>query len=391
MHYRYKRDTNRPVSSLLTMMFTTLPTEIHSIIISFASAARHLDDERIDHSSLALCLTSRHFFSLSQPVLYQAPFLAGRRRVCRFAQTLRESPQLAKHVIHLVITDVAHPSKESEIERSPAEGEGSSSTGTSVEILPAFAFARPATQQGRLDRLQMLAQWMATRTNAINAFRSSFLHILGETAPQLRSLAILLYSIYDRKSDSGLADGLSLSYTHLTELTIREDFLSLSWPRLRMPSLRDLHVAGGNPPYPQGLLEALSDGCPQLIHLRLSEPFIDGKVALELKNIFLSTEIFASGVDPGSTYCIKLPRSMKSLILQPCLLRAKGLHSLDIMECLKEVAAGVEIFEVREPSDRSSDRYPFIEAASDWTNRMLERETDRTGPTPGTTTRTVVM
>ncbi|KLO06356.1 hypothetical protein SCHPADRAFT_693044 [Schizopora paradoxa] len=330
---------------------------------------RHLfDDERIDHASLALCLTSRHFLSLAQPTLYRAPFLAGRRRVYRFAQTLRDNPQLAKHVIHLAITDVAHPSRESQMEGAAVEDEGGDGSGSSVEILPAFAFAFPATRQGRLDRLQMLAQWMETRANAINAFRVAFLHILEQTAPQLRSLAILFYLIYDRNSDSGLSNGLSLPYPQLTELTVREEFLSLSWPSLQMPSLQDLQIAGGNPPYPHGLFEVLPDGCLQLTRLRLSEPFIDEEVASELKKIFLHEGTCAKGERRADMIGQPLP-SLK-IVLQPCLLRASRPQSLDVMECLREIEARVDMFELREPSDRSSDRYPFAEAASEWDARL---------------------
>lgn len=254
------------------------------------------------------------------------------------------------------------------MEGAAVEDEGEDGSGSSVEILPAFAFAFPATRQGRLDRLQMLAQWMETRTNAINAFRVAFLQILGQTGPQLRSLAILFYLIYDRNSDNGLSTSLSLSYPQLTELTVREEFLSLSWPSLRMPSLQDLQIAGGNPPYPQGLFEALSEGCLQPTRLRLSEPFINEEVALELKKTFLHKG--TSAKEKGDTGMIFRGLPSLKIVLQPCLLRASRPQSLDVMECLREIEAKVDAFELREPSDRSSDRYPFAEAASEWDARL---------------------
>ena len=266
--------------------FSTLPTEIRSIIFDFA-CSEDIFEHKDYGQALNLCLVSKQVHALTLPILYRFLFATGRSVVNSLAQSLREHPERARFTRHVFLSDRPWLSGHTET----ASGQKHES-GAEYELLPDFAFTLPTTQQGRLQRRLRMRNWLMARAEMLTTFENSIQQIVEATSHRLYSLTVLFYSKYHRRpvsdqsdmvhevldahgmdaptqdcSGKAVADILALEYPRMQELTIREESLSICRPKLRMPALKRLQLAGGEIVLPAATLAAASAGCPNLTQI----------------------------------------------------------------------------------------------------------------------------
>ncbi|KAH8118514.1 hypothetical protein DFH11DRAFT_679394 [Phellopilus nigrolimitatus] len=337
------------------MSFHGLPTEIHISICRFAH----------QEAKTNLILVSKYFYELAIPLLYRVVFLPTRRRVVSFRHTLLRRPELSTHVRHLLISD-----------RNRDEFH---------VVLPDFIIYWPQTNSERIVRRQRIREWLTERDNELAAFRTSLLYILALVSTRLCSLTLLHYE----HSIRSLKDLLTFPFPDLEELTIRGDYPPL--PKdLHLPRLKRLHLAAGDMPNPWASFSAMTDGCPSLTHLRITEPLsciLSGVIlAQALEVTFGIAEYDPESLampperDPdGTTYaapCPRLPSTLKELRLQPYPpeMSAMGMpypDHVDMMDRLEGLQTHASFFKLLPANnDNYVLPYSFEAARRDWEDRV---------------------
>lgn len=335
--------------------FQELPSEIH---VAVCDAARW-EDRR------SLVLVNRYLQEIVTPLLYKLVFLPTRRRVISFQRTLSQNPFLAVHVRHLLMSD--------------RDREGFHI------VLPDFVIYQPQTHTERAVRRQRIYEWLVEREKELLLFRSSLRHILTLVSPQLLSLTLLHYE-YSIKT---LSDLLMLPFPVLEELTIRGDYPILP-KNLYLPRLTRLHLAAGDMPNPWASFSALAKGCPNLTHLRITEPLsciLSGvmlaealEVAHGLNEYDAEALAMPIGRRPDGTTWIppppSLPNTLQSLLLQPYPpeMSVIGMHyqdhtdMMDRLEALEQKVRHLKLIPVN--NEHYVLPYSFDAAYRDWKDRM---------------------
>lgn len=280
------------------MLFTNLPPEVHILIFKLAY--------RPYESKTNLLLVDKYFYELASPLLYNVVYLSTRRRVVAFHDALASNPRLATHVRHILISDRNrddfHPT------------------------LPDFIVYWPQTYSERLIRRQRIRDWLLDREKELNTFRISLRFILSLTSTRLQSLTLLHYE----HSIRSLQDILNLDYPILEELTIRGDYPPFP-KNLQLPNLKRLHLAAGDMPNPWASFTSISNGCPNLTHLRITEPLsciLSGSVLAQAFEVTFGLkeydpEVLAMPLErnpDGTTFSApapQLPPKLQELRLQP--------------------------------------------------------------------------
>lgn len=337
------------------MPFEALPTEIHLLICRFAHREGNLN----------LLLISKYFYELALPLAYRVLFLPTRRRVIDLQRTLLGRPELAGYVRHLLMSD-----------RNRDEFH---------VVLPDFIVYWPQTHEERIIRRQRIREWLIERDKELCAFRAALRQILLLVSPQLRSLTLLHYE----HSIRTLNDLLHFPYPNLEELTVRGDYPPLP-NSLRLPSLRRLHLAAGDMPNPWASFSAVASGCPNLTHLRITEPLsciLSGVIlaqALEVTLGFADYDPSALAMPlvrnaygaPDIAPRPKLPNSLVELQLQPYPpeMSALGIpypDHIDMMDRLQFLQTRAKLFRLLPANNENYVLpYSFDCAARDWKNRM---------------------
>lgn len=316
--------------------YTALPTEIHSIIANYVCAGDILK-EQLYKNALNLCLVSKLLHTHTLPIMHRHLFVTGRTSVNLLARTLREHPERARFVRHVLVSDQRWGMATS------TKARGKSLDGAEFEILPEFAFTLPTTQQERVQRRIRMQSWLLARAEMLSTFEKSVLDIITTAAPRLHSLTIVFYSKYRRRPVEGqsdpdhenihadaqgsdvptqdcagkaIADILALEYPQLRDLTVREESLSICRPRLKMPALQRLHLAGGEIVLPAATLAAAAAGCPCLSYMRWTISTVTLALAEALEWIFgvaVYDELHARDVLEECTVSASTKRAMRSL------------------------------------------------------------------------------
>ncbi|KAL5487885.1 hypothetical protein ACEPAI_5993 [Sanghuangporus weigelae] len=337
------------------MLFDDLPPEIHFLI------CEHLPQE----ARKSLVLVNKYFCELAIPSLYNTVYLPTRRRVITFQDTLLRHPYLSAHVRHVLISD-----------RNRDEFH---------VVLPDFIVYWPQTHAERMLRRQRIREWLMNRDKELTTFRTALRHILALVSNRLQSLTLLHYE----HSIKTLKDLLNFPLPDLEELTIRGDYPPL--PRnLYLPKLKRLHLAAGDMPNPWASFSPLADGCPNLTHLRITEPLsciLSGVILTQA----LEVTFGMSRYDPetlamplerhtdGSMHFApapRLPPSLMELRLQPYPPEMSTLgmpypDHTDMIERLKTLETRNSVFKLL-PSNNENYvlPYSFDTAQRDWKSRM---------------------
>lgn len=336
------------------MFFHDLPCEIHYRICRLAQ----------QEGKANLILINRYFYDLALPIFYRTVYLPTRRRVIAFQYTLFRRPELATHVRHILMSD-----------RNRDEFH---------VVLPDFIVYWPQTHSERIIRRQRIREWLVERDKELASFRTALRHILAMASSQLQSLTLLHYE----HSIRTLKDLLTFPYPVLEELTIRGDYPPLP-PNLNLPALRRLHLAAGDMPNPWASFSALSEGCPGLTHLRITEPLsciLSGSI---LAQAFETTfglmkydpEAIAMPTERQSDGTLllppppRLPCGLKDLRLQPYPpeMSAMGMPYPDhteMMERLHCLEDTTKVFKLLPPNNENYVLpYCFDMAYNDWIDR----------------------
>lgn len=337
------------------MSFNDLPCEIHYAICEFAQQEGRPN----------LILINKYFYELALPIFYRTIYLPSRRRVITFQYTLFRRPELASHIRHILMSD-----------RNRDDFH---------VVLPDFIVYWPQTHTERIARRQRIREWLVERDKELSSFRTALRHILSLTSTQLESLTLLHYE----HSIRTLKDLLTFPYPVLEELTIRGDYPPLP-PNLNLPALKRLHLAAGDMPNPWASFSALTDGCPNLTHLRITEPLsciLSGTVLAQAFEMTFGltpydpeTIAMPSERKPDGTLCFapppQLPCNIKELRLQPYPpeMSAMGMPYPDhteMMERLHMLEEKTQIFKLISASNENYVLpYSFEAARNDWVDRM---------------------
>lgn len=337
------------------MSFNDLPFELHYKICEIAQLEGRTN----------LILVNRYFYDLALPILYRTVFLPTRRQVISFQYTLFRRPELASHVRHILMCDRNRDDLH--------------------VVLPDFIVYWPQTHSERLLRRQRIREWLVERDKELASFRAALRHILALLSNQLLSLTLLHYE----HSIRTLKDLLTFDYPTLEELTIRGDYPPLP-PNLNLPSLKRLHLAAGDMPNPWASFSALSEGCPNLTHLRITEPLsciLSGSVlAQAFETAFGLAKYDAEAIAMPSerrndgTFSLppppQLPSSLQELRLQPYPpeLSAMGTPYPDhteMIDRLRSLEETTKVFKLVAPNNENYTLpYSFEIARNDWIDRM---------------------
>ncbi|THG99535.1 hypothetical protein EW145_g7249 [Phellinidium pouzarii] len=341
------------------MSFCELPPEIHLSICEFAHQVGKTN----------LVHINKYFYELATPLLYRVVYLPTRSRVISFQYTLFNKPGLSAYVRHVLISD-----------RNRDEFH---------VVLPDFIVYWPQTNSERILRRQRIRDWLVDRDKELLAFRTALRHILSLVSARLYSLTLLHYE----HSIKMLHDLLTFPYLNLEELTIRGDYPPLP-NDLNLPSLKRLHLAAGDMPNPWASFSALTDGCPSLTHVRITEPLsciLSGNILAQAFEVtFGLTEYdpdsLAMPVErcpDGRTYVApapRLPPSMVELRLQPYPpeMSAMGMpypDHMEMMDRLQAVEKHADIFKVLPANNENYVLpYSFDVAQRHWVDRMAGGE-----------------
>ncbi|KLO06354.1 hypothetical protein SCHPADRAFT_693032 [Schizopora paradoxa] len=338
------------------MPLQTLPNEIFLLICECLPC----------HSRAKFVRLNKQIRDVCNPLLYRTVFLPTRNRVLSLQSTLVRRPELGGHVRHILFSDrnsdEFHP------------------------VLPDFVICWPATHSERLLRRQRIRDWLQERDKELAAFRAALREILSLVAPHLISLTLLHYEHTIRS----LGHLLNLPYPKLKELTIRGDYPPLP-DSMNIPSLERLHLAAGDMPNPWASFSAITTGCPNLTHLRITEPLsciLTGSVLANALEVSLGVcdeyDPESLGLDcehrrDGSVYTPPrpcLPSTLQELQLQPYPPDLTGIGTphpdhVEMMGKLLELNKSVDIFKLI-PANGENYKLPysFEIACNDWNNRI---------------------
>ena len=347
-----------PPAGTRQMLFSDLPPEVHILIFKYA--------HKPYGTKTNLISVNKYFYELAVPLLYNVVYLSNRRRVIAFHDALVMNPRLATHVRHILISDRnrddTHPT------------------------LPDFIVYWPQTYSERIIRRQRIRDWLLDREKDLNTFRSALRLILNLISTRLLSLTLLHYE----HSIRTLQDILNLNYPQLEELTLRGDYPPL--PKdLCLPNLKRLHLAAGDMPNPWASFSSLSDGCPNLTHLRITEPLsciLSGSVLAQAFEVTFGLkeydpETLAMPLErnsDGTTYSApapKLPPLLQELRLQPypAEMSTMGMPYPDHVEMISRLQALEDHTKIFKLLPSNNDNYilpySFDAAKRDWENRIL--------------------
>lgn len=252
-------------------------------------------------------------------------------------------------------------------------------------VLPDFVIYQPQTHNERVVRRQRIYEWLVEREKELSSFRVSLRHILTLVSPQLRSLTLLHYEY----SIKNITDLFLLPYPSLEELTVRGDY-PIFPSSLYLPKLARLHLAAGDMPNPWASFSVLSDGCPNLTHLRVTEPLsciLSGSMlaeAFEVAHGYLdyNAEAIAMpvGRHPNGTTWYppppRLPQTLQTLLLQPYppemsvigMPYQDHVDMMDRLEALEKKVCHFKLIPVN--NEHYILPYSFDAAYRDWTDRM---------------------
>ena len=338
------------------MQLLDLPPEIQSVIF------RHVSRE----DRLQLVLVNRYVHDLTLSLLYETVLLPTRRSVIDFEQALFRRPYLSGHVRHILISD-----------RNRDEFH---------VALPDFIVVWPKTHAARVERRQKIREWLMDRDKELTRFRSALRHILALVSCKLHSLTLLHYE----HSIRSLRDIFIYNFPLLEELTIRGDYPPLP-NTLCLPKLRRLHLAAGDMPNPWASFASVTSGCPNLTHIRITEPLsciLSGGVLAQALEVSFGLSPydpealampFERNKDGMATFppAPALPLTLKELRLQPYPpeVSALGMPYPDHSGMLERLQA-LEAYEKRFKLLSSNSEnyvlpYSFDAAIRDWKDRML--------------------
>ncbi|KAL5527544.1 hypothetical protein ACEPAG_6345 [Sanghuangporus baumii] len=344
------------------MLLRILPAELRVAIFELACSADMATGVHSYRTALSLCLVSRCSYSITIPIMYRMLLIDGRTKTSLLSRTFQSRPELGAFAQHVFLSD------HSRRPRSPADD-------NTLEVLPTFAFEFPGSRKGRVERLQRMKTWLMEREQMLSAFRSAIYHILCVVSPRIQTLSICLYGHYDDKADNGLAGVFTIPFPSLTELTIRDNVQPQPTCKLQLPALERLHLAGGNPPYPFATLETLAESCPCLVHILLTEPFINDEAATML-------ELLLRGHSASGSSSAGRPRKLvdmlRSLVLKSNL-PADSQILRDVYRKISNLSIYYSKFTIirpQPPPNAASSReirYPLDEALRDWTKVVIGR------------------
>jgi len=197
-----------------------------------------------------LCIISKRFHAICQPLLYRAITAFGSDKLSQVAEHLSANPGRAAFVRHLCLSDEVGP--------NPDDPDDMRVFVTKIisgfNVIPFL----PDTSPNAVNYSQKVARALPHLCT-----------ILTLTAPHLYSLHYIIY--LGARSGYTLVEALfSYSFPSLRELTLRRGAEFRVPESIQMPNLRRLHVCAGSTI--QGSFTAFAAACPGLTHLRVHQP-----------------------------------------------------------------------------------------------------------------------